>query len=235
MVEIADDGKELYWLDSLGRDRAAVVAQDLASGKFRVLAEDAQADFGEPVLDPVSCAPIAAPTIYGKRRWQVIDQAAAADLERIVGSGEGELGGFGVSDDRSSWVGYAEPAGAPGRFFHYDRASGRVRRLFSSRPALESAPLVPMRPVVVAARDGLNWSATSPGRATPWPDGQDRWCCSSTAARGSATVWGFNPTHQWLANRGYASSASISAARRASAKPSSTPAIASGPARCTTT
>ena len=96
MVEIADDGKELYWLDSQGRDRAAVVAQDLATGKFRVLAEDAQADFGEPVLDPVSCVPIAAPTIYGKRRWQVIDQAAAADLERIVGSGEGELGGFGA-------------------------------------------------------------------------------------------------------------------------------------------
>ena len=59
LVEIGDDGKELYWLDSQGRDRAAVVAQDLASGKFRVLAEDAQADFGEPVLDPVSCAPIA--------------------------------------------------------------------------------------------------------------------------------------------------------------------------------
>ena len=80
MVEIADDGKELYWLDSQGRDRAAVVAQDLATGKFRVLAEDTEADFGEPVLDPVSCVPIAAPTIYGKRRWQVIDQTAAADL-----------------------------------------------------------------------------------------------------------------------------------------------------------
>jgi dipeptidyl aminopeptidase/acylaminoacyl peptidase len=203
MVEIGDDGKELYWLDSQGRDRAAVVAQDLATGKFRVMAEDAQADFGEPVLDPVSCAPIAAAVVYGKRRWQAIDQAATADLERIVGSGEGELGGFGVSDDRSSWVGYAEPADAPGRFFHYDRASGRVRRLFSSRPALESAPLVPMRPVVVAARDGLKLVcylsrprdavAGQPGpmvllvHGGPWfrdyPD--------------------FNTTHQWLANRGY--------------------------------
>src|SRR6202040_2508189 len=202
-VEIGDDGKELYWLDSQGRDRAAVVAQDLATGNFPLWGADAQADSGEPVLDPVSCAPIAAAVVYGKRRWQAIDQAATADLERIVGSGEGELGGFGVSDDRSSWVGYAEPADAPGRFFHYDRASGRVRRLFSSRPALESAPLVPMRPVVVAARDGLKLVcylsrprdavAGQPGpmvllvHGGPWfrdyPD--------------------FNTTHQWLANRGY--------------------------------
>jgi len=203
MVEIGDDGKELYWLDSQGRDRAAVVAQDLATGRFRVMAEDAEADLGDPVLDPVSCAPIAAPVVYGKRRWQAIDQAAAADLDRLVASGEGELGWFSVSNDRSSWVGYAEPAGAPGRFFHYDRASGRVRRLFSSRPALESAPLVPMQPVIVTARDGLKLvcylsrprdaAAGQPGpmvllvHGGPW--GRD--------------FPDFNTTHQWLANRGY--------------------------------
>ena len=95
-----------------------MVAQDLASGTVHVLAEDAQADFGEPVLDPVSRMPIAAPVVYTKRRWQMLDPAAAADLERVVESGEGELAGLGISDDRSSWVGYAEPAGRPGRFFH---------------------------------------------------------------------------------------------------------------------
>ena len=31
-----------------------------------------------------------------------------------------------------------------------------------------------------------------------------RWCCSSTAARGRATTGASTPTHQWLANRGYA-------------------------------
>lgn len=80
MVEIADDEKELFWLDSQGRDRAAVVAQDLASGRFRVLAEDPSADFAEPTLDPVSCVPIAAPVVYERRRWQVLDQSAAADM-----------------------------------------------------------------------------------------------------------------------------------------------------------
>ena len=38
-----DDGKELYWLDSRGRDKAAVVAQEMASGRTRLLAEDGKA------------------------------------------------------------------------------------------------------------------------------------------------------------------------------------------------
>ena len=203
MVEIGDDEKELFWLDSQGRDRAAVVAQDLSNGRFRVLAEDTSADFGEPILDPVSCVPIAAPVVYERRRWQALDQSAAADVERLVASGEGELAWFGVSNDRSSWVGYAEPAGAPGRFFHYDRASGSVRRLFSSRPALEAAPLVPMQPVVVTARDGLKLvcylsqprdaAAGQPGPMVLW----------STVDHGAAITLDFNTTHQWLANRGY--------------------------------
>ena len=75
----------------------------------------------------------------------MLDATAAADLDRIARSGEGELGWFGTSNDRANWVGYVEPANAPGRFFHYDRASGKVRRLFSTRPALEDAPLVPLR------------------------------------------------------------------------------------------
>ena len=202
-IEVSDDGRTLYWLDSQGRDRAALVAQDLGSGAVRVLAEDAQADFGGPVLDPVSRVPIAAPVVYTKRRWQMLDPAAAADLERVVESGEGELAGLGMSDDRSSWVGYAEPAGRPGRFFHYDPAARHVTRLFSSRPALETAPLVPLEPVVVTARDGLKLvcylsrprdaAAGQPGpmvllvHGGPW--GRD--------------FPDFNTTHQWLAKRGY--------------------------------
>jgi dipeptidyl aminopeptidase/acylaminoacyl peptidase len=203
MVEIGDDEKELFWLDSHGRDRAAVVAQDLSNGRFRVLAEDASADFGEPILDPVSCLPIAAPVVHERRRWQTLDQSAAADLERLIASGEGELVWFGLSHDRSSWVGYAEPPGAPGRFFHYDRASGRVRRLFSSRPALEAAPLVPMLPVVVTARDGLKLVCylSQPRDAVAGQPGP-----MVLLVHGGP--WGrdypdFNTTHQWLANRGY--------------------------------
>jgi dipeptidyl aminopeptidase/acylaminoacyl peptidase len=44
---------------------------------------------------------------------------------------------------------------APLEYFHYDRGAHQVRRLFSSTPAWEGLPFVPMEPIVVSARDGL--------------------------------------------------------------------------------
>ena len=40
------DGTTLYWHDSRGRNTAALLAQDTATGEKRVIAEDAKADIG---------------------------------------------------------------------------------------------------------------------------------------------------------------------------------------------
>ena len=49
LIGLLPDGKTLYWIDSRGRDKAALVAQDLASGKTKVLAESAKADVATAV------------------------------------------------------------------------------------------------------------------------------------------------------------------------------------------
>ena len=203
-IEISADGNTLYWLYSQGRDRSELMAQDLVSGRADVLASSAEADVGAPVLDPVSCRPIAAPIVYEHRRWAAVDPSAVPDLDIITSAGRGELGGFSLSDDRRTWVAFVEPGARPGRYLHYDRPSGTVRPLFSTRPDLDDAPLVRMEPVIVTARDGLRLVcylsrprdavAGTPGpmvllvHGGPW--GRD--------------MPGFNSTHQWLANRGYA-------------------------------
>jgi dipeptidyl aminopeptidase/acylaminoacyl peptidase len=203
-IEISADGNTLYWLYSQGQDRSELMSQDLVNGRVDVLASSLEADVGEPVLDPVSCRPIAAPIVYGRRRWSVVDPSAVPDLDRIESAGEGELNWFGLSDDRKTWIAFVEPRHGAGRYVHYDRPSGKVRRLFSIRPSLDDAPLVVMEPVTVTARDGLRLVcylsrphgavAGQPGpmvllvHGGPW--GRD--------------MPGFNATHQWLANRGYA-------------------------------
>jgi hypothetical protein len=48
------DGKTLYWLDSRGRDTAALLAQDLATGKKTMIAENARADIGGAMAHPQS-------------------------------------------------------------------------------------------------------------------------------------------------------------------------------------
>ena len=202
-VEVSADGNTLFWRYSQGQDRSELMAQDLVNGRADVLASSLEADVGEPVLDPVSCRPIAVPVVYERRRWYAIDPSAVADLDIVKSAGQAELGWFGTSDDRKTWVAFVEPGAAPGRYLHYDRPTGTVRRLFSTRPALDDAPLVPMEPVIVTARDGLKLvcylsrpreSAGRPGpmvllvHGGPW----------------ARDMPDFSSTHQWLANRGYA-------------------------------
>jgi hypothetical protein len=49
---ITRDGRTLYWDESRGRNTAALLAIDLATGQKRVVAEDARADVGAPHLGP---------------------------------------------------------------------------------------------------------------------------------------------------------------------------------------
>jgi hypothetical protein len=46
------DGKTLYWRDSRGRDTSTLIAQDLASGRSTVLAQDPKADISGVLVDP---------------------------------------------------------------------------------------------------------------------------------------------------------------------------------------
>ena len=202
-VERSVDGSEIYWLDSTGRNCAALVAETVATGARRVLAEDAAADVWEPLLDPATRHPIAAPIMYLKRHWQVTDPQYAGDIERLAKAAGGDLVSVGLSNDRRSWVALAEPEARPGRYLHYDRPSGAVRTLFAQRPALEEVPLVPLQPVVVGARDGMKLVCylSRPREAmkgTPGP--MVLLVHGGPWARDGAD---FNTTHQWLANRGY--------------------------------
>ena len=93
----------------------------------------------------------------------------------------------------------------PGRYFLFDRAKGLFEELGPSRPWLKPETLAPMRPVKIAARDGLvlpgyvtsprssGSSERPPMPMVVMPHGGPR-------ARDS---YGFDPMVQLLANRGY--------------------------------
>lgn len=53
-VGLDQAGETLYMADSQGRDTAAIVAIDIASGQRKVLAENAQADVGATMIHPTS-------------------------------------------------------------------------------------------------------------------------------------------------------------------------------------
>jgi len=199
-----DDGKEIYWLDSRGRDKAAVVAQEMASGRTRLLAEDGKADVVELAVEPSSWRPVAAASVFDRKRWHVIDPAYADDYARLARVSTGDLASADFSQDGRNWVVYYEQDAASGQFFHYDRATKQARFLFTRRAALESVPLVAMEPAVVRARDGLElvcYLSRPPQAHEGKPLPLVLFVHGGPWSRDS---WGFYPTHQWLANRGYA-------------------------------
>ena len=202
-IEFSDDGKELYWLDSRGRDTAAAVAQDLASGATRVLAEDAKADMVNMLLEPLSYRPIASACVHARTNWRVIDRAYADDFAALARLCDGDITHVGLSDDRQQALAYFERDAGSGRFYHYDRAAKKGRLLFPARPALEEVPLVPLEPVVVLARDGFDLVCylsrprdAKPGKPLPM-------VLCVHGGPWARDFWGFQATHQWLADRGY--------------------------------
>jgi dipeptidyl aminopeptidase/acylaminoacyl peptidase len=203
-IEISDDGRELYWLDSRGRDTAAVVAQDLQSGTFRVLAEDARGDFATLLLDPVTDRPVAAAVKLERTRWEVLDPDFEEDFITLARSSSGDLAITSMSQDRRNWIVAYVHDDAPLEYFHYDRDRKQARRLFSQAPALEGVPFVTMEPVVIRARDGLDLVSylscprdAQPGERLPM-------VLLVHGGPWARDEWRLDPDHQWLANRGYA-------------------------------
>jgi dipeptidyl aminopeptidase/acylaminoacyl peptidase len=92
----------------------------------------------------------------------------------------------------------------------YDRRAGTVTKLFDQRPALIGQPLQPMHAREIRTRDGLtmvSYLTLPPGSDADGDGRPDRPVPMVLNVHGgpwARDTFGFDPEHQWLANRGYA-------------------------------
>ncbi|MBY0565960.1 MAG: prolyl oligopeptidase family serine peptidase [Hyphomonadaceae bacterium] len=206
-------GESFVMYDSAGRDRAVLMRVDARTGVKTVLGESARADVADVWLDPATNEPEAFAANYLRAEWRALEIDAQADLEFLDAQLTGDFRVTSRSADDSRWIVVEEGPAVATRTHVYDRADRANRRislLFRHRPGLDAAPLQPMTPIEIEARDGLTLvsyltlpiGADTNGDArpeTPVPlvllphDGP--W---------ARDAFGFNTMHQWLANRGYA-------------------------------
>jgi hypothetical protein len=85
------DGKTLYWIDSRGRDTAALFAQDLATGAKTLVAQDAKADIGGALSNPKTGRVEAYAVNYLKNEWTPIDAKVKGDLAFLESKLKGEI------------------------------------------------------------------------------------------------------------------------------------------------
>ena len=202
-------GQTLYMTDSRGRNTAALVALDTAGGGQTLLAEDARSDVDDLMIHPTEKNVQAVAFMYERKRWQILDEAIADDLAtlRTVADGEVEVASRTL-DDKTWIVAYVMDDG-PLRYYRYDRQARKARFLFTNRVELEDAPLARMHPVVVRSRDGLDLVSyyTLPLGSDDDGDGlPDKPLPMVLFVHGGPwgrDRWGYDPWHQWMANRGY--------------------------------
>lgn len=204
------DGATLYWIDSRGRNTAALFAQDTATGARRLIAEDDKADISSTLRHPVTGEVEAYAVNYLKTEWIATDPGVAASLAWLGERLEGSFGVNSRTDDDTVWIVWNDPLTRPVRTFIYDRTAQTLTPFYTSRPELEGAPLQPMHPVEIASRDGLtlpSYLTLPPGSDADGdgvPEAPVPMVLLVHGGPWARDTYGFNAAHQMLANRGYA-------------------------------
>ncbi|MBN4046456.1 S9 family peptidase [bacterium AH-315-P15] len=200
----------LYALDSSGRDTAALISIDLATGMRMSLAQSDLADISEIIVDPASNEILAYGVNYQRLTWTALDAPYAVDLARLD---EALIGDFVVVSqtlDNSQWIIAEDAASAPVTYHLYDRNTGNLTEMFSTRPELGPYAIPEMSSHIIEARDGLSLvsylglplGSDADGNARPdEPLPMVLWVHGGPWAR---DVYGFRSSHAWITNRGYA-------------------------------
>jgi dipeptidyl aminopeptidase/acylaminoacyl peptidase len=200
LLDFSADGKTLYMLDSRGRDKAALFAMDMATKKTTLLAADDEADIAQ--VSFFARRPLAARSEKERSRWHPVDPVATQDLADLGAYGAGDIAFVGRSFNDRLLAAYFDRDTESGEYVLLDRETREVRPLFKQRKALAGLALRPLEPVTFAARDGLrlNGYLTRPDQT----GGMLPLVLLIHGGPYARDSWGFNPVHQWLANRGYA-------------------------------
>jgi dipeptidyl aminopeptidase/acylaminoacyl peptidase len=196
------DGSALFMLDSRERDTAALVRLDLTTGERHTLGEDSRTDVAGIVTDLDSGEPIAYSTFAERQTYVALSADFQSDLNFLTGHDLGEWSLVSRTEDDTQWVIVKRSDVQPAKAYLYNRTGHRtLQALFEFRPELTGIPLLPMQPVTIKARDGLDLVSylTRPKHS----DGPAAMVLLVHGGPWSRDTFGFHPEHQWLANRGY--------------------------------
>ena len=206
----SQDGKTLYWIDSRGRDTAALFSQDVASGAKTLLGQDARADIAGALGDPVTGKVQAYAVNHLKPVWTVLDKSIQPDLDFLKSRFGDDYGVASRTRADDKWtIGVSSPTRS-GELWLYDRKAKMLEQLYVGRPDLAKVKLAAMTPLEIKARDGLTLVSylTLPAGSDSKKAGQpDKPLPLVMVVHGGPWArdgYGYDTLHQWLANRGYA-------------------------------
>jgi dipeptidyl aminopeptidase/acylaminoacyl peptidase len=200
------DGTRLYGTSSIGRDKAALVWWEPRKGGAEsphVVFESDKADVSGGMSNPDTYEPEAVTVNYLRPEWNVLSEAIAPDIAAIGKLDQGDFSIGSRNKDNTKWIVAYNRDNGPPRYWLWDRETQQGTFLFTTWPALEGQTFASMKGVEIPTRDGLKL----PSYITV-PEGSDAKNLPMVllvhGGPWARDQWGYNPYHQWLANRGYA-------------------------------
>ena len=197
------DANTLYVIANHEANALRLLKLDLATGKETVVAEDKEYDVGGAMIDEKKRIPLAVMFNKARAEWTALDESVKADIEVLKKFARGDFSVTSQTTDDKTWlVGYVTDNG-PVSYYLYDRGAKKGDFLFVNNSKLKDVKLAETEPVEYKAADGLmirgyltkpvgvdakNLPAVLYVHGGPW----------------ARDTWGYNPTVQFLANRGYA-------------------------------
>ncbi|KAJ0396390.1 hypothetical protein P43SY_004147 [Pythium insidiosum] len=207
---VSKDGKSVFIETSLSHtgedvstDTTRLVLLSLEDGKeLEVIAHDDKCDVKAVSFNKNTRTIEFVTFDYTKPRIEVIDEDVRGDIEHVLSLCSGEFQLVSASADNQTWM-YADgPDNASLKYYIYDRRTRQHALLFDSRPELAKYTLVPMTPHVIKTSDDEDMviyvSLPHGVKAEKLP-----FVLNVHGGPWARDTWGFDPTHQHFANRGY--------------------------------
>ncbi|HME91386.1 MAG TPA: S9 family peptidase, partial [Myxococcaceae bacterium] len=202
-VAFSPDGQSAILISSLGSDTARAIEKNIATGRETVLASSPEVDPSRLLQHPTTHQVQAVGFMPGRLRWSIVDPAVKEDFEAISKLNDGDFTVISRDQSDAAWiVSFTSDRGSV-RYYSYERPSRKGSFLFAAQPKLEGLKLGEMKPVAIKSRDGLKLHGylTLP---VGLPAKQLPMVLYVHGGPWARDIWGFNPTAQWFANRGYA-------------------------------
>lgn len=211
MMGFDKSGKNIYMIDSRGKDKSALYQMHIPTKKKTLIFRSNKADLADVIFHPTKKTVQAAAFEYKRKEWKILDEAIEKDfgfLKSTLGC-TFELISRNLKYDL--WIVAATSDDKPVSYYKYDRKKGKLDFLFYNKNDLQKYQLAKMHPVIIKSRDGLNLVSylTLPIEATKTkksmrPIKPVPLILKVHGGPNTRDSWGYNSEHQWLANRGYA-------------------------------
>jgi len=202
------DGKSFYMISNKGSkaDKTELLLYNLDDNTTKFIERDPEneVDFGGALFSDVTNELLA--TYYIADHFKIYFknkefEKSYNQLKKAVP--EGEIRFTSMTSDENLWIVNVSRDVDPGSTYLFDRTTGKAELLYKSRPDLPTENLAQMKTIKYKAKDGIMIPAylvLPKGIAAKklplviYPHGGP-W---------ERDYWGYNPTAQFLANRGYA-------------------------------